>query len=470
MAIVMTNDKRIRPYSANPRYWQYKGAPVLLLGGSKTDHIFLADSLEAHLAGMKAVGANYVRCTMSQREAKELKPHKLLPDGRFDLDQWNEEYWRRFEKMLEWTAARDIVVQIEVWDRFDFSRENWLTSPWNPDRNINYTRDETGLAAAYPEHPGRDSHPFFHTIPGMPMYEPRLDRVRTAQERFVANILKYSLKHGHVLYCMNNETSTPPEWGRYWISAIRESAAKAGVAVYTTDMFDDGWRGKDAEHIRVIFDAADVYTFADISQVNSRSFQAEHWSRMQWLLREIGRRPRPVNNVKIYGGGYARFGTGGPEDGVERFWRNLVGGCAAVRFHRPKSGNGLNERAKACIRAARKLESVVRPWDVEPHMELLVNNEPNRAYAAAKPGEQYVVYFPNGGPVELDLRESEDVFDIRWISVGEGDWGDQVEKRIQGGSVVRIGACYDRGPYRHAKVRPWYSGGWVAVITRANGD
>ena len=34
---------QIQPYDENPRYWQYKDQPVLLLGGSKTDHIFLAE-------------------------------------------------------------------------------------------------------------------------------------------------------------------------------------------------------------------------------------------------------------------------------------------------------------------------------------------------------------------------------------------------------------------------------------------
>ena len=115
------NAGRIKPYAKNPRYWQYKGQPVLLLGGSKTDHIFLLDDLKTHLDEMQAVGANYVRNTMSQREGKDLKPHKLLPDGKFDLDQWNQEYWKRFQNMLKWTAEREIIVQIEVWDRFDYS-------------------------------------------------------------------------------------------------------------------------------------------------------------------------------------------------------------------------------------------------------------------------------------------------------------------------------------------------------------
>jgi hypothetical protein len=79
----MRNEDRIRPYAKNLRYWQYKGEPVMLLGGSKTDHIFLIDNLKEHLNEIQEVGANYVRNTMSQREGGELKPHKLLPDGRF---------------------------------------------------------------------------------------------------------------------------------------------------------------------------------------------------------------------------------------------------------------------------------------------------------------------------------------------------------------------------------------------------
>jgi len=138
-SITRADTDRIRPYSGNPTYWQYRGKPVMLLGGSKTDHIFLLDDLEEHLDEINAVGANYVRNTMSQREGIELKPHKLLPDGKFDMDQWNEEYWRRFQNMLKWTAARDIIVQIEVWDRFDYAEQHWRISPWNPRNNPNFT-------------------------------------------------------------------------------------------------------------------------------------------------------------------------------------------------------------------------------------------------------------------------------------------------------------------------------------------
>ncbi|MFO7917844.1 MAG: hypothetical protein R6V13_07180, partial [Anaerolineae bacterium] len=260
---IMDDGDRIRPYEKDPRYWQYRGEPVLLLGGSATDHLFLLDGLQEHLDEIAAVGGNYVRNTMSQREEVERKAHKLRPDGTFDLQRWNPGYWERFERMLRWTAERDIVVQIEVWDRFDYSQDNWQHSPWNPGNNVTYTYEETGLAPEYPLHPGRDVHPFFHTIPDMEDYRPPYDLIRDYQERFVTKMLSYSLPHGHVLYCMDNETSTDPVWGQYWIRFIRARAEELGANVYTTDMFDDAWKAEDSAHCPVLFAEPDLYTFVD---------------------------------------------------------------------------------------------------------------------------------------------------------------------------------------------------------------
>lgn len=459
-AAQVKNADRIRPSEANPRYWQYQGKPVMLLGGSKTDHLFLLDDLETHLDEMQAVGANYVRNTMSQREAKTLKPHRLLPEGVFDLDQWNPEYWTRFENMLKWTAAREIFVQIEVWDRFDYSTDLWQHSPWNPVNNVNYSYEQTGFASEYPQHSGRDLQPFFHSIKGMPRYDNKLERVRRYQEAFVAKMLSYSLDHGHVLYCMDNETSTPAQWGQYWMQFIKTKAAEKGNTICVTDMFDDAYQAAKAKHTPIIFDDPETYMFADISQVNSRNYGETHWDRLQWLLQQVNRHPRPCNHTKIYGSGYHSFGTGGPEDGVERFWRNILGGSASARFHRPDSGNGLNDLAKASIKGARLLEGLIKFWDLTPQMDLLSERESNEAYLAAKPGKHYALYFTDGGSVGLDLSHAKDAFDVTWISVSMGiatrtsatGGYRQTPKTIQGGVVVTLSAPYQ--------------GGWVAALVR----
>jgi len=442
---------QIQIYSQNPRYWQYKGQPVLLLGGSKTDHIFLAEQLEEHLDEMAVVGANYVRNTMSQREGIDLKPHKRLPNGKFDLNQWNDDYWKKFSDCLRWCHERDIIVQIEVWDRFDFSREHWEISPWRPQNNINYTARATGLAAAYPAHPSQDRQPFFHTVPGMRRYDgAKSDRIREHQERFVDKVLSTSFKYPNVLYCMDNETSTDPKWGLYWMTFIRNRAAEQGVTAFCTDMFDDVWHPKQSQKLRIAFDDPKTYPFLDVSQVNSRTFNEDHWNNIHWIARQREAHPRPLNHTKIYSDGQMNFGTGTPVDGVERFWRNLIAGSASVRFHRPDAGIGLNDTAKACIRAARKAESRVPLWEVTTAMDLLSNRETDEAYLAAHPGAKYLLYFTDGGSVTLDLTGYPHEFDLRWINVSTGEWGPR--KTLLGGGAVDISA-------------PGKSG-WLATIVR----
>ncbi|GLR16965.1 hypothetical protein [Portibacter lacus] len=448
------NAAGLQPWTQNVTYWQYQGEPVLLLGGSKTDHLFLADNLLEHLDEIQAIGGNYLRNTMSQREGLDLKPYQLLSDGTFDLNKWNDDYWDRFEKMLNWTKERDIIVQIEVWDRFDYSKTFWEISPWNPRLNNNYTYEEVGFDEKYPQHPSRDKQPFFHTIPGMKLYTEKLDLIRAFQEAFVSKMLSYTLKYNHVLYCMNNETTTAPEWGRYWIDFIQKEAKRNGVQVYVTDMFDDAYLGEKATKSAVIFEDAEHYQFADISQVNSRNFGDDHWNELLYLLKKVNEKhPRPSNHTKIYGGGYKAFGTGGLEDGVERFWRNILAGSASSRFHRPDAGNGLNDRAIASIKAARLLERKIKLWDVSPHMELLSDREANEAYLAAVPGENYVLYFPYDGEVSLDLSGTENDFQIDWISITEGIWLPKGRGKLKGGEIISINA-----PYK---------GGWIAVITKA---
>lgn len=473
---------RIAPYAGNPRYWQYGGKPILLLGGSKTDHLFLLDDLESHLDEAHSVGVNYLRNTMSQREAKELKPYRLLDNGKFDLDEWNDEYWLRFERMLSGTRRRGIIVQIEVWDRFDFSMDFWSHSPWNPRNNVNYTADSSGLSDSYPTHPNTDLQPFFHTVVGMPHFDERLTDIRRRQEQFVRKMLGYSLPYPNVLYCMDNETSTPAAWGESWIKFIRSEAEAQGVEVHLTDMFDDVFVPEESHKLRCALENPSTYTFLDVSQVNSRNFGEAHWEKVMWIVHEAERAPRPINNVKIYGDGHKSFGTGGPQDGVERFVRNILAGCAAARFHRDGSGIGLSYIAKAAISAVRKLEELITPWTMRPAMHLLTERGYNQAYAAATEDRSAcAVYFTYGGAVRLHLSDpaapaatatattpaparaaapatvadepssvTGAAYSVRWIDVSAGTWG-PVE-RVSGQPAVLLGAPD--------------AGGWIAVVTR----
>ena len=446
---LITKSDRIQPYSKNPGYWEYKGQPILLLGGSKDDNLFQIPELEEHLDQMHEVGGNFIRNTMSSRDNGNVFPFLRLANGKFDLDRWNPEYWNRFQNLLKLTSERDIIVQIEIWDRFDHSQDFWLSSPWNPVNNVSYTTLESGLEGSYPEHPWLDLQPFFHTPPGMPKFQSRLDLIRKYQEAFVRKLLAYSLPYGNVLYCMDNETSTPPEWGKYWIDFVKSEAAKSKVEIFATDMFDEFYRPRSCEVCQNVIVNPDVYMFLDISQINSRNFDQNHWDTLQWILNEVKEYPRPVNHTKVYGGGNSSWGSGSHEDGVERFCRNIIGGSAGARFHRPWAGSGLNALSVGAIKSFRKLETQIKMWDVQPRMDLLLHRSEDEAYLTADEGNAYALYFTDGGSVTLKLELATGPLKLSWINVNSGEWGK--EAYPISGKEITVSAPGE--------------GGWIASIT-----
>ncbi len=434
-AVLAGAEDRIDIYKGNPAYWQYKGQPVLLFGGSKDDSLFQVPDLKEHLDLLKSVGGNYVRNTMSARNDKgfEVQAFAKRDDGKYDLNRWNDEFWRRFESLLTLAEQRDIIVQIEVWATFDFYRDNWEVNPFNPKNNVNYTAEESGLPLKVDSHPVQTGNIFFWSVPA----ERNQAIVLKYQQRFVDKMLSYSLKHGNVLYCMDNETSVTPEWGWYWSKYIKAKARATGVLVHTTEMWDK-WDLAHAQH-NPTFDHPEIYSFVDISQNNHQKGQA-HWDNAQKQRARIADKCRPLNNVKIYGADTGRFGNS--RDGMERFWRNIFGGLASARFHRPNSGLGLGAEAQANIRSMRMLTDAMNVFVCTPHNDLLADRETNEAYCLANPGTQYAVYFPDGGKVTLDIGSDKGSVTVRWLDIMKSKWVEPEQMEVEGKLILE---CPSKG-------------------------
>jgi len=325
--------------------------------------------------------------------------------------------------MLKWTNERDIIVQIEVWATFDYYRDNWAANPFNPKNNVNYTAKETGLPLQVNSHPVATQNNFFWSVPA----ERNRKTVLKYQQRFVDKILSYSLRYGNVLYCMDNETSVTPEWGKYWSERIKSEAKAAGVKVHTTEMWDK-WDLAHKQH-NPTFDHPETYSFVDISQNNHQKGQT-HWDNAQRQRARIAKKVRPLNNVKIYGADTGRFGN--DRDGMERF--------------RPDSGQGLGKNAQANIRSMRMITDEIDIFKCKPHNDLLSDRSPNEAYCTANPGKVYAVYFPDGGEVKLDVGALKKGATIRWLDVMKSRWTQKQD--FSGASRPRGGKLALRCPSR----------------------
>jgi hypothetical protein len=451
-AVIAENeDVSIKPYAENPFYWQYKGKPLFLAGGTWQDNLFNHPvGLEDHLDKLVECGGNYVRNTMSHRNEGNIFAY-TSKDGKYNLDQWNDEYWQRFENLLRLCYERDIIVQVEIFDPWDLMMDHqtqggWSVHPYNPANNINYTTEESGLPVSIQYNPGEkpSDHPFYQSVPARSNNELLLNY----QKAFVDTLITIAFKYPNVLYCIQNESGEVLEFGDYWIRYIREQARQANKEIYTTDMR----RINDitADDHAFIYDNPSLYTFVDISQNNSQNIATGqlHWDRIQAvrsILQEKG--IRPMNNNKIYSREDGEIHVNGPQ----RFWRIIMGGCASARFHRPHPleggpenhymlshhGLGLHPQAQANIASARELFNTLNIFTCEPDNGLLAEREENEAYCIAELGKQYAIYFPHQGAVTLNLSDAEGTWILKWLNISDSKWLDQ-EEELEGGDWVQI--------------------------------
>ena len=400
-----------------PQYFAFGGKPILLLGGSDNDNLFQSKNVEQQLDNLKASGGNYVRCTMSSRDdGDEWSFHFDKETGKYDLKQWNEKYWDKFNNFLALTSEREIIVQIEVWATFDFYRGNWLNNPFNPDNNRNYTVERTKLPTEVPSHPTRTNNPFFRTIPSSPETN---YVVLGYQQQFVDKLLSYTLQYGHILYCIDNETSVSSEWGKFWAGYIKTRAKEeTDRPVLVTEMWDP-WNLDHVAH-RQSFDHPEIYDFVEISQNNHKKGQ-EHWDNGRRQIQRLKKKGflRPVTNVKIYGANQGKHG-GDDNDAIEKFVRNILFGAASARFHRPASGIGVSEKARAVIQSVRMATDSIDFFQFRPINQQLKNRDENEAYAIANATGEILIYFPAKGQISLEMPQKK--FEIRWLDVSKASW------------------------------------------------
>jgi hypothetical protein len=188
----------------------------------------------------------------------------------------------------------------------------------------------------------------------------------------------------------------------------------------------DQWDVSHETH-RPTFDHPELYSFVDIAQ-NSHNPGQLNWERAQWVRAYLSSQPRPMNSTKIYGADTSKWTDRGvdAEHGEQTFWRNLIGGFASSRFHRPPSGLGLGTVAQANLRSARMLQQHFDVLHAVPDsdMALLRDRTDNEAYVTRVPQRQFAVYFPDGGDVRLDVSDVERTESLTVIAldIGASRW------------------------------------------------
>ncbi|UCF17365.1 MAG: hypothetical protein JSW59_07855, partial [Phycisphaerales bacterium] len=315
---------------------------------------------------------------------------------------------------------------------------------------------------------GNMNDAFYQTLPAL-----KHDKtVLKYQQAFVDKILSYSLEFDNVLYCVDNEQRPqhPYQWGHYWAEYAKHRASRRGKTIYISEMHRDFTTPKDKRLSRTkrmvggkfasLFDYPHIYPFFELSETSTRfSDYDELWLNIEAIRAYTAEFPRPMNNVKVYGGGdVSTFRERRPT--IHRFCELVCAGRSAVRFHRPvrdgENGMGLNPAAQACLKAVRHFCDLIEPWRCTPDLDLLRDREENEAYMLANPGVAYGILMTGSygdGVVRLDTHNHPGAYALTWINLETGQ--PRKAETIEATDEVSINT-----PAKGSKY------GWLAALVR----
>ena len=147
----------------NPHYLEYKGKPVIIVSSGEHYGSVINPAFDyiKYLNTMQKDGMNYTRLftgsmyweidgdfsiannTLAPAQGTALAPWKRSDvtgnangGNKFDLDQWNEEYFSRFKSVVEEAQKRNIIVEVTLFTSI-YNDKTWSNCPVNPQNNVN---------------------------------------------------------------------------------------------------------------------------------------------------------------------------------------------------------------------------------------------------------------------------------------------------------------------------------------------
>lgn len=439
-----TGTGRLAVLSVNPHYFKdASGAPVFLIGyygffpHSRTgyDYLQLLNKYEAD-------GLNYMRISFSPTQLPELGWHvyRRLDNGKFDLTQWNPEYWERLRDLITVARSKGIYVHVSVFDHMCVSISpemeiwRWPGCAWNIDNNVNgnlfgdIDRNNNGNPLQNNEFYDADA------VTGNTTNALRLN-VAAHQRRFVDKVLAETAGFSNVFYELGNEVgggSTASHhigWQRYWLNYISTRTP----AVLTLD--DDHSVLNALSEPKV---DASFYHHAKVSGDSLLdSWPASAYSANRAIATDTDGSPRDVELSPEINrqGAWLAFTSGG-------HWFNF-----SIDVHRSEAE--YNVEKGTYYRYLRRFiqDRNIPFWTMAPNDELETTS--GKGKVLANVGQEYIVYSTQGGPFNLNLTGVSGTFIVEWYNPRTGVFTSRLN--TNGGAIRNFPAPFSGDAVLHVK-------------------
>lgn len=139
----------------NPHYFQFRGKPTVLITSGEHygavlnkafDYRRYLDTLAADKLNLtrtftglyrEVPGESFAiaKNTLAPEEADFVQPFRRVGPQKYDLTQWNDEYFRRWKDFLTYAGQRGIVVEVTLFTTY-YNEKHWALSPLNASNNL----------------------------------------------------------------------------------------------------------------------------------------------------------------------------------------------------------------------------------------------------------------------------------------------------------------------------------------------
>jgi hypothetical protein len=433
----------IRLHPANSHYFLFRGKPVVLItSGEHYGAVLNADfDYHKYLAALTTDGLNYTRLfggsyiEVPARSFGILRNDLAPAPGRyvapwarsnasgyaglgnkFDLDQWNPEFFERFRDFLSEAAKRGIVVEVTLFSSH-YDENQWKISVFNPANNINATNDIEWKK--------------LHTLEN--------GNILAFEERYARKLVHEANRFDNVIFEIQNEP-----WSDQPVLAdvINPYLRPPGRDTYPNSIdlaseLSTAWQGRVAEWIkteesslpnrhliaqnyanfrlpvRKLVPGVDIvnfhYAYPDAVRLNYGLGKAISYDETGFLGRDDDAYRRQAWNFMLSGGGVFdgldySFSPG-HEDGTDLEPNGPGGGSPMLRRQ---------------LRVLHEFLQSLSLIDLRPDSHTVKHAAGVAARVLSAQGREYAVYLDGSGPTDVTLDLPAGQYSAEWIDVRTG--------------------------------------------------
>jgi hypothetical protein len=424
----------IRLHPKNPHYFEFRGKAVTLITSGEHYGAVINDAIDyrRYLGTLAKDGLNLTRLfTGSYREIpaqsfgirrNDLAPepgHFIAPwvrvGDKFDLDQWNPEFFQRYRDFIGEAGKRGIVVEVTLFSSL-YQEAHWKVSPLNPANNVNSTN-----AIDWKE---------LHTL--------RNGNILPWQERFVRKLVHEANDFDNVIFEIQNEPWS--DRGRI-VSVVNPYLQAPARDLYpnSIDVADElsmAWQARVAEWI-VSEDAPDKHLVA------------QNYANFGFPVRELAPGVSVVNFHYAYPAAvegnyglgkaiaYDETGFLGQDDLTycRQAWNFMLAGGSTfdsldysfsaghedgsdAEPNGPGGGSATLRRELAIL--SRFLNGMPLA-DLAPDRHTVTHASGVYARVLSTPQGEYAMYFDGDGPAKIILQLAAGNYSGEWLDIRTGD-------------------------------------------------